>query len=32
MQAMTGGAASESILEPFLRDLRFERGSSTDTA
>lgn len=32
MQAMTGGAASESILGPFLRELRFERGSDTDTA
>ncbi|MFT4431794.1 acyl-CoA dehydrogenase [Caballeronia sp. 15715] len=32
MQPLTGGAASESILESFLRDLRFERGSSTDTA
>jgi len=32
MQAITGGTASQSILGPFLRELRFERGSDTDTA
>ncbi|HEV7835409.1 MAG TPA: acyl-CoA dehydrogenase [Caballeronia sp.] len=32
MQAMSGGAVSEFILGPFLRELCFERGSGTDTA
>jgi hypothetical protein len=32
MQAMTGGTVSASILGPFLRELRFERGSDADTA
>jgi hypothetical protein len=32
MRATTGGTVSESMLSPFLRELRFERGSAADTA
>jgi alkylation response protein AidB-like acyl-CoA dehydrogenase len=32
MQRMTDGIATSSALDPFLRELRFKRGSATDTA
>jgi hypothetical protein len=32
MQRMTDGIATSSAIDPFLRELRFERGSAADTA